>query len=1047
MTDHYPTGHAAEKLSQRFGVDMSKGTTTDPSHTPTGENGGTLNFSRDDKLLGEHPILRGRNAAEYIRRVITFTGQSLKGPAGSVALLKLSDTAVDHFPSGADDSSGTTGAATGGRRNRRQPSAIAEMPTASAAGRSQGLALRFGRGRVVVLGEASQITAELAGPRKRPMGMNYPDCDNRQWTLNIMHWLSGLLDSTEAAAGTPLPQPIAQPAMEPATGTERRAPLNLADIPRVDRAHPPTREQIQIRTFILKTVPHAAIGEGYVIITDHDEQGFLQPLQQLARFHSGTLLQVTNLADFHEHAESRAELKQRLLQTRPRFVAIAPKLENFHENLLLSMWEVLASLDGSGQIGVCPGWLVAPDQATFAALIERSIHYKPQGGTGLRPFVMAQVTDPSPVGERALGKLELITNIFDQLGYPTPGLVIRAYPARQQSAPESVEPPWTISATTPHQLIQSLPAAPKKALDEASLVVGFGHGVPGMTCGLDVAALQRVQMTGKVFLCGSCFSAFPLHTYFPAMRSGSDGSGVRQDKERIAMWAVKNGANVVLGHMRENGGFPELYPVLEAWMEGLTVGAAYQRQINAILDISSLAPDALALRGASAGNSRAVQERNELLYVIIGDPALQPLAKLIPPPSGASAPAAPASASTASAPVTQAFEGRDWLLGINATVSADEGRPVISIKGQAGGSADRAQPIGHIAFAKGLALKEGAIEFELKSAQLNRVGHNYIGVIFRVQDSLHYEVLYFRFCPGQLAGIQFASVSDGTDPWQKFQQPQYTRPGVFPDKTWIKIRIELRGERMLLYMNGAAKPALDIAHLPGGYPAGSVGFWAFPTSGEGMFRNLRVMPGPLTSTEPPSGELADLPAPSAAAAIATASPPTRQNQRDQRAQMAGSNFRLEPSSQPGSIDRAQWARRQMQNSHWQMSDLEANAVTKGLLKAAGSEVVQRSQIIYKAVTLTGDFDLTAQYRGNSRIGLVCADGQRGYIGIQNAVAAWSELRIRRTGRQLTFTLNGQPAAYTKALTREDVSFYFGAVLDNGMQCEIAGIKVTLATRP
>ncbi|HYN25556.1 MAG TPA: hypothetical protein VES69_10995, partial [Pyrinomonadaceae bacterium] len=63
----------------------------------------------------------------------------------------------------------------------------------SAAGRAQGIAFKFGKGRVVVLGEAAMLSAQLAGAEKRPMGMNVPGSDNRQLALNIMHWLSGLL--------------------------------------------------------------------------------------------------------------------------------------------------------------------------------------------------------------------------------------------------------------------------------------------------------------------------------------------------------------------------------------------------------------------------------------------------------------------------------------------------------------------------------------------------------------------------------------------------------------------------------------------------------------------------------------------------------------------------------------------------------------------------------------------------------------------------------------------------------------------------------------
>jgi len=162
ITDHQPFGAAAASLARQFGVDMSKGVTEDPQNV--GKRG--LLFSRAAGQLGPHPIMEGRNPAERINRVLTFTGQSLKGPADSVALLKFSDTAVDHI----------------GRQ------------VVPAAGRAQGVALTKGKGRVVVLGEAAQLSAQVVGDPPIPMGMNVPGADNRQMALNIMHWLSGLTD-------------------------------------------------------------------------------------------------------------------------------------------------------------------------------------------------------------------------------------------------------------------------------------------------------------------------------------------------------------------------------------------------------------------------------------------------------------------------------------------------------------------------------------------------------------------------------------------------------------------------------------------------------------------------------------------------------------------------------------------------------------------------------------------------------------------------------------------------------------------------------------
>jgi len=53
----------------------------------------------------------------------------------------------------------------------------------------------LGKGRVVVLGEAAMMSAQVVGPKgEGKMGMNAPGNDDRQFALNTLHWLSGLLN-------------------------------------------------------------------------------------------------------------------------------------------------------------------------------------------------------------------------------------------------------------------------------------------------------------------------------------------------------------------------------------------------------------------------------------------------------------------------------------------------------------------------------------------------------------------------------------------------------------------------------------------------------------------------------------------------------------------------------------------------------------------------------------------------------------------------------------------------------------------------------------
>jgi hypothetical protein len=45
---------------------------------------------------------------------------------------------------------------------------------------------------VFVSGEAAMLTAQLSA-QDRKFGMNVEGIDNRQYALNVVHWLSGLL--------------------------------------------------------------------------------------------------------------------------------------------------------------------------------------------------------------------------------------------------------------------------------------------------------------------------------------------------------------------------------------------------------------------------------------------------------------------------------------------------------------------------------------------------------------------------------------------------------------------------------------------------------------------------------------------------------------------------------------------------------------------------------------------------------------------------------------------------------------------------------------
>lgn len=174
VSDHPPAADGSKRLAASFGVQMRGWWAEDSEHhDPETNNPATLLFSRDNGLLGDHAILSGRSEVERVTRVTTFTGQALEpGPSG-VALLRLSQTA------------------------REYPYRVSrEAQGRSAAGLAQAVAVEYGEGRVVVVGEAAMLTAQRIETPGRPpylMGMNRPGNDNQQFALNIVRWLMRVL--------------------------------------------------------------------------------------------------------------------------------------------------------------------------------------------------------------------------------------------------------------------------------------------------------------------------------------------------------------------------------------------------------------------------------------------------------------------------------------------------------------------------------------------------------------------------------------------------------------------------------------------------------------------------------------------------------------------------------------------------------------------------------------------------------------------------------------------------------------------------------------
>lgn len=171
VADHMPFPGSVADLAAAFGILFGNGFLYDES----GES--KLEFTRDTGL-SDHPITEGRGPSEGIDSVRTFTGQAFRVEGEFRPLLTLPTGSILRLPLEAWEFKPTT-------------------PSIPAGGMLQGAVLEYGQGRIAVFGEAAMFSAQehVTKDGRTLMGMNRPDAtQNPQFLLNVMHWLSGLIE-------------------------------------------------------------------------------------------------------------------------------------------------------------------------------------------------------------------------------------------------------------------------------------------------------------------------------------------------------------------------------------------------------------------------------------------------------------------------------------------------------------------------------------------------------------------------------------------------------------------------------------------------------------------------------------------------------------------------------------------------------------------------------------------------------------------------------------------------------------------------------------
>lgn len=159
IADHMPFPGCNEKLAAAFGFTFYNGFAFD-----TTKQGGPDLFSVTNKRLASNSITTGLDS------IYSFTGQAFDIPATATAIFTLDQNFKIWSPRVAWEFKKETTKMPGDKK-------------------VQIAMLEYGKGRVIVSGEAAMFTAQLAGGKNK-MGFNHPIAKhNPEFLLRLIHWL------------------------------------------------------------------------------------------------------------------------------------------------------------------------------------------------------------------------------------------------------------------------------------------------------------------------------------------------------------------------------------------------------------------------------------------------------------------------------------------------------------------------------------------------------------------------------------------------------------------------------------------------------------------------------------------------------------------------------------------------------------------------------------------------------------------------------------------------------------------------------------------
>lgn len=151
-----------------------------------------------------------------------------------------------------------------------------------------------------------------------------------------------------------------------------------------------------------------------------------------------------------------------------------------------------------------------------------------------------------------------------------------------------------------------------------------------------------------------------------------------------------------------------------------------------------------------------------------------------------------------------------------------------------------------LAWISGAAFGEGVIEVDVRGRDLFQ--QSFVGIAYHGVNDSTYEAVYFRpfnfrsADPARrLHAVEYIALPKYDWPVLRAQFPNHYEQPVTPapdPNAWFHVRIEVKKEKLRVFVNGEARPCLEIEPLVP-LAKGKIGYWVGNGS-EGEWRGMKV---------------------------------------------------------------------------------------------------------------------------------------------------------------------------------------------------------------